>query len=149
MKIDLKDVVESLSHRGKTYYVCDYRRPDLSKKAARSLAPTQVVVLTNADYEEVGMTPPRVYYSNVALAKVTKNGEPKYKSLVPPFDNTGYRSFTGIGINVFDNMDECVDFYNAQVQAVVDVIEENKKFAVERLQEQIDETKTLIITKKG
>lgn len=149
MKIDINEIVKNTAHRGKKYFVCDYRRPDLGKKAARNLAPTEVIVLSDEDFTENDLKVPTVYYSCVALAKLNKKGEPKYTSLVPPYDNTGYRYRTGVGINVFDSEEECINFYNQQVQDVVDVLEGELLVAQTRIQFQIDETNNLKVQKRG
>lgn len=120
MKLDILEVTKNSNNIGKTFYVCDYRKPDFNKKAIRNVKPTLITVLDVKHFEEVSKKYPRVYYSNFALIPVDSRGKLKYSSPVPPYDTTGYRSYAGTPINVFDNYEECVDFYNKQIDSVVD-----------------------------
>ena len=77
---------------GNVVWVCDYRYNDLSfSKALRHVPPTEVEIHSNEDI------PPnkRVYYSDIHFRPKGK------KAIIAPFDNTGFRSFTGTSIQVF------------------------------------------------
>lgn len=119
MKLDISEVTKNSDNVGKTFYVCDHRKPDFNKKAIRNVKPILIIVLDLKNFEEEGKKYPRVYYSNFALIPVDSKGKPKYSGHVSPYDNTGYRSYAGTPINVFDNYEECVNFYNQQVDNVV------------------------------
>lgn len=121
MKLDISEVTKNGNNIGKTFYVCDYRKPDFNKKAIRNVKPTKIIVLDQKHFEEVGKKYPRVYYSNFALIPIDSKGKLKYSSPVPPYDTTGYRSYAGVPINVFDNYKECVEFYNYQIDNVVNL----------------------------
>lgn len=143
MKHDINDIVKGTSHRGKKYWVCDYRKDSTNKKANRSVPPTEIMIVSSDDYRAANEKEPTVYYSNVAFAKLDKNGNPKLKQTIPPFDNTGYRSNTGIGINVFDTEEECIEFYNSQVQTVIEMYEHSIETVVQGLKNELEEIKEL------
>lgn len=119
MRLDISEVTKNPDSVGKTFYICDYRKPDFNKKAIRNVKPTLITVLDTKHFEEVGKKYPRVYYSNFALIPIDNKGKLKYSNPVPPYDTTGYRSYAGTPINVFDNYEECVEFYNQQVDNIV------------------------------
>ena len=119
MRIDVNDVIES-SMRGKIVYACDYRKPDLDKKAVRNVSPEKCIVFTKTDFEEAGKKWPNVYYSNTVLLPLNKKDEPIWSRPIKVFDNTGYRAYTGVPIEFFDNMEECIEAYNIAVQEVID-----------------------------
>lgn len=143
MKHDIKDIVTSIHLRGKKFWVCDYRKDSTDKKANRAIPPTEIMIVTSQDYRDAALKEPTVYYSNVAFAKLDKNGNPKLKQLVPPFDTTGYRSYTGIGINVFDSYDECVKFYNEQIDKIIEMYENKIETIVQSLEYELEEIKKL------
>lgn len=119
MRIDI-DKITSGEMRGEVIYVCDYRKPDLFKKAARNLPPTKVVIYTQKDYDDAGKKAPQVYYSNCALVPLNNKEQPVWSRVIKPYDNTGYRSYPGIALEAFSTEEECIDAYNLSVQGVVD-----------------------------
>lgn len=119
MRIDI-DQITGGKIRGGIIYVCDFRKPDLSQKAIRHVKPTKVVVYTEAEYTAAGKAMPRVNYSYSVLIPLNKNDEPVWSKLIKVYDNTGYRSYPGIPLEAFSTMEECIEYYNAQVQEVVD-----------------------------
>lgn len=145
MKIDINDIVEGYKYRGKILYVCDYRKDQIDKKAIRHVKPTKVIVLNEEDFINAGKKYPTVYYSNVALVTLNKNDEPVYSKVIAPFDTTGYRSFAGIGLMFFDNLDECINEYNNQVQIVLDMYESEIRECTKRLMNEHSEISNLKI----
>lgn len=119
MQLNISEVTKNSDSVEKTFWVCDYRKPDFNKKAIRKVRPTLITVLDQKHFEDVGKKYPRVYYSAFALIPIDSKGKLKYSSPVPPYDATGYRFYAGVPINVFDNEQECIDFYNKQVDTVV------------------------------
>lgn len=146
MKIDITDLTDSEKYVGQKLWVCDYRK-ELDKKAARHVKPTEVYVAGSKDFGDIGLEP-KIYYSRVGLAKLKKDGSPNLKQLVPPFDNTGYRSYAGIGLYVFDNEQECVEMYNKQVQEVLEKYEHELQFVMRRLANEMEEIRNLAIKPK-
>ena len=147
MKHDIKTIVSTKEHKGKKFWVCDYRKDSLHKKANRNVPPTEIIVLTDEDFDEAGIKVPTVYYSCVAFSVLNKKGEPKYSKLIPPYDTTGYRSYPGIGINVFDTEDECIEFYNEQVKVVQTMYENHISTVISSLEYELEEIKKKYINK--
>lgn len=143
MQYDINDIVNSTEHAGKRIWICDYRK-ELDKKPVRHVKPTEVYVASKSDFEAAGLEP-RIYYSVVGFAKLNKKGEPNLKQLIPPFDNTGYRSYAGIGVSAFDNEAECIEAYNQQVKDVVDMYEKHSQTVMQRLVQEMQEIKNLTI----
>lgn len=145
MKLDISEVTKNFESVGTTFYVCDYRKPDFNKKAIRNVKPTKIIVLDQKHFEEVGKKYPRVYYSNFAIIPVDGKGNLKYSNHIPPYDTTGYRSYAGVPINVFDNYEECVDFYNQQVDIVTNDYEKYISTIVNSLTKEMENIKELKI----
>lgn len=145
MKLDISEVTKNSDNVGKTFWVCDYRKLDFNKKAIRNVKPTKIIVLDQKHFEEVGKKYPRVYYSNFALIPVDSKGKLKYSSPVPPYDTTGYRSYAGVSINVFDNYKECVDFYNYQIDNVVNLYKNRISTVVDNLTKEMESIQELKI----
>lgn len=146
MKLDLNDIVGSYRYVGQKIWICDYRK-DLDKKAIRHVKPTEVYVAGPVDFEAQGIEP-KIYYSQVGFAKLNKKGEPLLKQLIPPFDTTGHRWFTGVGVDAYDNENECIDAYNAQVLAVVEKYENHMRTAMQYLVQEMQEIKNFTIARK-
>lgn len=119
MRLDVENIIDG-SMRGQIVYACDYRKPDMNKKAIRNVSPEKCVIYTEQDFEDAGRKWPNVYYSVTVLLPLNKKDEPIWSRPIKVFDNTGYRSYTGVPIEFFDNMEECVEAYNTAVQEVVD-----------------------------
>jgi len=146
MKLDLNDIVGSYKYVGQKIWICDYRK-ELDKKAIRNVKPTEVYVAGPKDFEAQGLEP-RIYYSQVGFAKLNKKGEPLLKQLIPPFDTTGHRWYTGVGVEAYDNENECIDAYNAQVQVVVAKYEARIQVAMQHLVQEMQEIKNLTVARK-
>lgn len=97
---------------GKQIWITDYRRGK-SGGYVRHVPPTLVEVTCNSELPKSK----RVYYSEYHFRKV-KNGKAS-KEILAPYDNTGYRSYKGVSVNVFYTYEEAVKCYN-------DLIEEMK-----------------------
>jgi len=119
---------------GATVYICDYRRPDLNKKPARNIQPQAVIVKSNSDLPKGK----KIYYSDSHFKPIGKNGN-ELSKVVSIFDNTGFRFYTGVPLKVFDNLDECIACYRADLQSVVGAIKEKQEIIVSSLQSEIDE----------
>jgi hypothetical protein len=147
MIIDINAVVKDESFVGKKLWVCDYRKT-IDKKASRHVKPTEIYIAGKKDFDEAGLSP-RIYYSAVGFATLKKDGSPNLKKLIPPFDNTGYRSYAGIGVAVFDNENECIDYYNGQVEATVAMYEIKIQHVIGQLSQEMQEIKNLSIAKRS
>lgn len=99
---------------GKKVYVVDIRNSD-GNSYLRSIEPTLVEIVSN---EELPKNK-KVYYSNYHFRKIGKTGKTT-KQIIAPYDNTGYRSYSGVSVNVFETYEEAVEKYNEQLEDVVD-----------------------------
>lgn len=147
MQYDITDVVGSSKYAGKKLWICDYRKT-IDKKAARHVKPTEVFIADKTIFDAAGLDP-TIYYSMVGFATLKKDGSPNLKKLIPPFDNTGYRSYAGVGVAVFDNENECIDYYNGQVEATVAMYEIKIQHVIGQLSQEMQEIKNLSIAKRS
>jgi hypothetical protein len=129
MKIKLEDL-----KAGQKVYICDYRQEDLNKKPIRNVQPMTVQVVSNDDLPKNKT----VYYSDVHFRMIKNKGEGVTSRIIPPFDNTGYRSYPGKMLNIFDNYQECADLFKVQIDDVIERLEHKKEFALIALQQNID-----------
>lgn len=112
--------VENEIEVGKRYWVCDYRlNLEGDFRPVRGIMPTYVEVRSN---EELPSTK-NIYYSNVHFVEINKKGELS-KRIIAPFDNTGYRSYTGIGLNIFEKEEDCISFFNNQIEVAKDIFKD-------------------------
>lgn len=102
------------SVEGKKVYIVDIRNSD-GNSYLRSVEPTFVEIVNN---EELPKNK-KVYYSSYHFRKIGKSGQTT-KQIVAPYDNTGYRSYSGVSVNVFETYEEAVEKYNEQLEDVVE-----------------------------
>jgi hypothetical protein len=129
MNIKLEDL-----KAGQKVYICDYRKEDLNKKPIRNVQPMLVQVVSNDDLPKNKT----VYYSDVHFRMIKNKGEGVTSRIIAPFDNTGYRSYSGVMLNIFDNYEECADLFKVQIDDVIERLEHKKEFAVIAIQQSID-----------
>ncbi len=124
---------------GKIVWVCHYNRPDLAKKPLRNVPPTRVIVRNNDELPKKK----NVYYSDSFFSPLNKNDEPTAKIIVP-FDNTGYRSFPGNPLHIFDNQKDCEQAWNDDVIEVTVRLNERIANIVNELQDELSATTKLL-----
>lgn len=139
MRIDVNQLTCDTDLVGKSFWICDYRQPNIDQKPIRHLKPTLAVLTSNSEITNRKT----VYYSANHFRPLTAKGKPS-STIIGIFDNTGYRSFTGVPIAVFDNEQECIDFYNAQADTIIEEI--SQKIAV--IQEQLIQQRNSVIANK-
>lgn len=98
---------------GDVVWICDYRHDDIMNKPIRHVVPQKVIIADNADLPRQKT----VYYSSFHFVPLGKNDVPK-KQVIAPFDNTGFRGWTGTSVNIFDTEKECRDFYLIQCKQI-------------------------------
>jgi len=125
MKIEIKELRDGV-HIGKEVWVCDYRWTDFDKKEDRNIKPTKVLIRSTDD------TSKRVNYSNCFFSEIKKD-KVVNSSLIKLFDNTGYRTFAGIALNVFTTEAECLKHYKKQAEIVFKDFENYKSTKLRRL----------------
>jgi len=125
MKLETKELLDGL-HNGKIVWICDYRWLDFDKKEDRKVEPKQVLIRSTDE------TKKRVNYSHSFFSEI-KKGNVVNSSLIKLFDNTGYRWYSGVALNVFTEEKECRDYYKTQANLVAKLFESYKKNKLERL----------------
>lgn len=119
---------------GDRLWVCDFRYEDINQKPIRNVPPQEVALIGNDQLPEGK----KVYYSDFHFRTLTKTGQVSAK-VIAPYDNTGYRGFTGISINIFKTKEECWNCYRMQAAEVLIQIdkaqaEQLKRFSDLRVQ---------------
>lgn len=113
---------------GEIVWVCDYRHNDIANKPIRHIKPTEVIIVSNDDLPDNKT----VYYSDIHFRPIGKKGQP-LKRIIAPYDNTGFRSYPGVSLNIFLTKEECVKHYFKQCQEILGEIEEEIVRVNERL----------------
>lgn len=137
MQISEEEITNG-SRDGEIVYVTHFN-PNLDQKATRDVKPTKVMVCSNDAYP----TKSAVHYSHSHFRKLKANGEPS-STVIKVYDNTGYRSYTGVPLHIFDNMDEAIMDYQESVQKFIGDLEEAKVRVVNNYDKRIEEMNTRI-----
>jgi hypothetical protein len=85
-------------------------RPDLNKKPLRNISPTYVIVRPVSELPKGK----RIYYSETFFSPINKNGTISTQ-IISAVDNTGFRSYCGNELFIFDNEQECIEEWNRQL----------------------------------
>lgn len=125
MKLEIKELRDG-KHNGKTVWVCDFRWTDFDKKEDRNIKPTQVLVRSTSE------TAKRVNYSDSFFSEIKKD-KVVNSSMIKLFDNTGYRSYAGVALNVFTEESECRAHYKKQANEVLKAFEKYREDKLSRL----------------
>lgn len=123
---------------GDRLWVCDFRYEDINQKPIRNVPPQEVALINNTQLPEGK----KVYYSDFHFRALTKTGQVSAK-VIAPYDNTGYRSFTGVSINIFKTEEECWNCYRRQAAEVLLQIDKAQAEQIKRfsdLRVQIEST---------
>ena len=134
--IDIKKITNG-EMNGIKVWICDLRYTDYSNKPIRDIKPTQVLIVSNEE------TKKRIYYSESHFLELNAKGEPLKSKLKSPFDGTGYRTYTGVALNCFDNEKDCVEHYKKQVKVAIKGLEEHRKSITEIVDKKLSELKEL------
>lgn len=148
MQYDIKTDIANGSLRGEIMYICDYRKPDMDKKPIRHVKPTKVILYTEEDFKAADKKWPTVYYSTAVFLELNKKDEVLWSKHKAPYDNTGYRSFTGTPLAAFSTEEECIEYYNKQVQSVIDRYQHAILNAPVALIAEQNEIRKLLVEKK-
>ncbi|AFV21887.1 MULTISPECIES: hypothetical protein [Bacillus] len=120
--IDFEELIGDTVKEGDKVWICDYRHNNILESAIRHVPPQEVAVIDNAKLPKNKT----VYYSSYHFRPLGKKGAPLSKIIVP-YDNTGYRSITGISLNIFFTEEECRQCYKKQCEVIKEQIEYEKK----------------------
>ena len=136
MKIDIKTITNG-SMNGVKIWVCDFRQVDLHKKPIRNVQPTYAIVCPASDISD------DVFYSQSFMRPLSKKNQEPLNQVIKVFDNTGYRSYTGIALAAFTCEAECRAHYAGQCDVVIAGLKHAIATAGNVYQQQID-----ILTKR-
>jgi len=134
------ELANNLLKAGQVVYICDYRFIDINNKPIRHVKPTKVMVVDNSELPKNKT----VYYSETHFRPFTKTGKVSNK-IIAPFDNTGYRYRTGGCVNIYDNMEECIEKYNKQCELAINELNVGKTNAIDRFDGLIKDVKNNMI----
>ena len=110
MKLNNKQIIDG-ERNGEQVWICDLRYSSLSEKAIRKVPPTLVEIVSNDE------TTMRVNYSHSHFRAINAAGK-RMAKVIKLFDNTGYRSFSGVALEVFETEAECVEHWNQRCDEV-------------------------------
>lgn len=110
-------------NEGDRVWICDYRlNGSPLEKPIRHVVPTEVIISHNNTLPKNKT----VYYSAYHFRGINKNGTPSSK-IIAPYDNTGYRTYTGVSLNIFLDENECRKHYRKQCELIKDTIDDAKE----------------------
>lgn len=103
---------------GKRVWICDYRNNgnDIFNKPIRCIKPTYVEVCLPSKRKE------EVYYSPIHFKEFGKKGK-LLSRVIAPYDNTGFRCYTGVSLNIFDTEIECKAYFKGQIDEAIEEIQ--------------------------
>ncbi|MET3209657.1 UNVERIFIED_CONTAM: hypothetical protein ABIC26_002604 [Paenibacillus sp. PvR008] len=119
---------------GDEVWICDYRFNDIDNQPIRHITPRKVVVLSNDNLPKNK----RVYYSDFHFRSVNEKGK-MLSQVIAPYDNTGYRAYTGVSLNIFYTEEECKQHYLNQCMENLKQFEQAKISKVKYYDKKIDE----------
>ena len=121
-------------------WISDYRLgTDPTSKPIRHVKPTKVKIVNNDKLPKNK----KVYSSNYHFRTLNKNGTISSK-IIAPYDNTGFRSYTGVSLNIFMTEEECREHYLSQCESVKNALEEYKDIYMKTFDVLINEADELI-----
>lgn len=120
--VDFEQLIGDTVKEGDKVWICDYRHNNILESPIRHVPPQEVVIVNN-DKLPKNKT---VYYSFYHFRPIGKKGKP-LSTIIAPYDNTGYRSITGISLNIFFTEEECRQCYKKQCEVIKEQIEYEKK----------------------
>jgi hypothetical protein len=135
MKIKVDDVRKGDNYLNKDVWVCDLRFKDGLEKPIRNVRPIKVSIQSRALVKKI------IYYSDNALVPYNKKGELNFNQAFGIFDNTGFRSYPGVPLDIFDSEQECVEQYKFLVTLAINDLENAKKNMIEVIDDRITKLK--------
>lgn len=125
---------------GKRVWICDYRLGEEGafNKPIRAIIPKYVEVCSN-DTLPKSKT---IYYSPVHFREIKKGKASS--TIIAPYDNTGYRCYTGTSLNIFEEEGDCRKFFVKQCNEMLDSIKSSLKGMTSLFNSKIVEVSELI-----
>lgn len=135
MKIDVNEIRKGDKYLNNDVWVCDLRFKDGLEKPIRNVHPIKVSI------QPVVLVKKTIYYSDNALVPYNNKGELNFNKAFGIFDNTGFRSYPGVPLNIFDSENECKEHYKFLVSLAINDLENAKKNIIEVLDDRISKLK--------
>lgn len=134
--MDIKDI-ENGKVNGKVVWVTDFRlnNQDLFKKPIRRVLPTKVLIRSNDELPNNK----RIYYSKSHFVRLNAKGEPVKSGIISLYDNTGYRGYPGVPLEVYETEEEAALAWNR-------LVSENEKL-IEKAREEVNKQFDDLLTK--
>ncbi|AYB37610.1 hypothetical protein [Brevibacillus laterosporus] len=121
---------------GDIVYICDYRFNNIDQQPIRHIIPQRVMVFSNSDLPKGK----KVYYSEHHFRPLNKKDKPLSR-IIAPYDNTGYRSYKGVSLNIFFTKEECIKHYQQQCKQNIKEYEKAKIDKLNYYENKINEIK--------
>lgn len=112
-QIDIKNITTGHMD-GEIIWVCDFRQEDIHKKPIRKVVPTEVIVRPATDTKNT------IYYSQSYMSPLSKTTREPLAQEIKVFDNTGYRSFSGVALSAFTTQEECQAHFDKQCDVIIE-----------------------------
>lgn len=125
----------------KQVWVCDIRFDDYANKPIRRVVPQFVETTSN----EALPKNKKVYYADYHFRPILGSGKIGAK-IIAPYDNTGFRGYTGVSLNIFLTQKECEEFYKEQCEKAKAGLEKYKAEIIALVNSRINEIDVEIIT---
>lgn len=135
-QVDIKKIIKG-ECVGVRFWICDFRFKDYMNKPIRLVKPTFVEVVSND-----GVNKP-IYYSKAHFRALNKNGTLSAK-IIPLYDNTGYRFYTGEPLKVFNTKEECVEAFKSMVKKANKELKKEQIKASQRIEDRIKENQLIL-----
>jgi len=138
MKINTSDITKNNTYLNKDVWVCDLRFNNGIEKPIRKVKPIKVNV------QSAELAKKTIYYSNNALIPYNKKGELNFNQAIGIYDNTGFRSFPGVPLEIFDSEEECVERYKWLVRQAINILIKTRENTIQIINDRISTLKTEI-----
>lgn len=123
---------ENSPYIGKEIWIAE---ANFKMERPRIIKPTSVLVV---DVDNLPKNK-RIYYSCTYLTPVGKNSK-----IIPIYDNTGYRSFTGNPLSAFDTKEEATVWFNSKMQEKIEERVTNREAYIKEYDEITEKYKNLL-----
>ncbi len=125
--------IKSGKNNGQIVWICDLRYNDYSNKPIRHIKPTRVLIRSNSEINKT------IYYSDSHFVALNNKDEIVKSKVFSLYDNTGFRSFTGVALQVFETEQECMDAYRKQCDVAIAGLTEYKITEIQKIDNKINE----------
>lgn len=128
-----EEFIKTNYNMGDDVWICDYRlKDDFISKPSRHIKPTKVSI---SNVDDLNRT---IYYSDIYFKPYGKSGKLLSK-VIAPYDNTGYRAYRGVAVQVFLNESECKSYYTSICKEIISDLENYKKQHYNWIDQMIEE----------